>query len=594
LQLRLAEGRADWPSLCILGAGFALLAASLYTERWYHWAGVALLLLAWAPWRIFPANAIGLLVAAYSAWLFVNGLFLTPVYSSEGVYQPLMLFGGFVALAAVDRVQRILVFRAGTALVMGLVLLGMAQYLFGIGYVSDFSYRAAATFMTPNTFGTVINLFLAPLAALYVLGGAKRALGPCLWLFAGLVATESRGAMLAFICGLAYMAVTLVMAGIPGWFRRFAGLLGGFAAAWLAVTGLARALATFFRPAWDHGPSLATWMGRPTWDRIEIYSATWKVLMEHPWSGWGANMFFPAFESVKPDLLRSSVFFYAHCDYLQIWLEFGAGGLVLLVLLVAVSLLTSMLAFRRLKQPLLLACGAALAACFAHSAIDFPLYVPLCLMLVGAFLGTLSAESRGWGLPAGMQAVLSGAFSRVSPLIRGTVVVAAIAWLSQPMIAEIATLRSVRLLQQGEARDAIYWESVARRLEPRHAVHYWAEAMIWREQLNVTRNPLFAAEADARFAEGIRANPYEVANIQGRAALHRRYPELLKNPASPEEILSWTRGAAQLRPQQGNVQADHARALAYAGRRDEARSLARVLADKFPRSESVQRLKGEL
>jgi hypothetical protein len=215
-------------------------------------------------------------------------------------------------------------------------------------------------------------------------------------------------------------------------------------------------------------------------------------------------------------------------------------------------------------------------------------------MLTGAYLGVLAKHGEGQPLPAEARAAIARISDRLTPAIRGTLVAAAIIWLSQPLIAEMASYRSVRLLERGETRDAIYWLSVAQRLEPRYPVHYWSEAMIWYQQLAVSRNPLFAAEADTRFVEGIRANPYEIACLFGRVALHSSYPELLKKPASPEEILGWTRRAVALRPQEGRVQAEHARALARVGRVDEARSLARALSVKFPDSRAVRRLGKEL
>ena len=103
------------------------------------------------------------------------------------------------------------------------------------------------------------------------------------------------------------------------------------------------------------------------------------------------------------------------------------------------------------------------------------------------------------------------------------------------MFAEMAVYRSIAVLQRGDARDGIYWQSVARRLEPRHPAHYWAEATIWQEQALLTRNPLHAAQADALYTEGARVNKYEVANLIGRIELHRLHAELLKKPASPAE-----------------------------------------------------------
>lgn len=593
------EGRAAWPSLFVLCAGLSLLAASLFTDRWYQWAGVALLALASAPWRSLPANLLGLVTVSYCAWQLVNAVFVSPVYAAEGIYQPLMLLGAFAAFAAVGRDRAVELFGAGVALVSGLVLLGLLQHFFGIWQfdlpvwrLPENPLRAAATFVTPNSFATAINMFLVPLAGLYLVGGSRRRLAIVLWLFAGLVASQSRGGMLAFLAGLAFVAVCLGFPVLRQGERRILHLLTGLLAVWIVV-----AFAGMFVPAAPgdaaRASAIAPWFGRGMVDRSDLYAATVGLIREHPVAGAGANMFFPLFEAVKPASLWDSEYFYAHNDYFQAWLEFGAPGIALLLLLVTAALVIARRAHRRAPGDAIpLACGAALATCFAHAVVDFPLYIPFILMLAGAYLGALAAHTGG-RLPAPAARFADRALYVVSPPIRWALAVAALSWLAQPMLAEMAVLRSIVVLARGEARDGIYWQSVARRLEPRHPAHYWAEATIWREQAILTRNPLLAAQADALFVEGMRVNRYDVGNLLGRINLHRRHPALLKDAASPAEVLSWADRAATLRPQNLTVQAELARTLAYAGKRDLARAKARGLVEQHPNSKFARRLAAE-
>ena len=186
----------------------------MFTDRMYQWAGVALLALACAPWRSLPANLLGLATVSYCAWQFANAVFFSPVYAAEGIYQPLMLLGAFFAFATLGRDRAVELFGAGVALASGLVLLGLLQHFFGASMLDlavwrlpENPLRGAATFVTPNSFATAINMFLVPLAGLYFVGGSRRYLAIPLWLFAGLVATQSRGGMLAFLAGLAYVVV---------------------------------------------------------------------------------------------------------------------------------------------------------------------------------------------------------------------------------------------------------------------------------------------------------------------------------------------------------------------------------------------------
>lgn len=595
-----SKGRAAWPSLFIFGAALFLLAASLRTERWYQWAGVALLALACAPWRSLPANLLGLATVSYCAWQLVNAVFVSPVYAAEGIYQPLMLLGAFAAFATVGRDHAVELFRSGVALVAGLVLLGLMQHFFGIWNtdiavwrLDDNPVRAAATFVTPNSFATAINMFLVPLAGVYIVRGSRRSLAILLWFFAGLVATQSRGGMLACLAGLAYVAVCLGFQVLRQERSRILHLLAGLLAVWIVV-----ASAGTFVPAAPGDAArasvLAPWFGRGMVDRSELYAATLGLIGEHPVAGAGANMFFPLFETVKPASLWDSEYFYAHNDFFQVWLEFGAPGIALLLLLVTAALLIALRAHLRAPgDSIPLVCGAGLAPCFAHAVVDFPLYIPFILMLAGAYLGTLAAHAGGH-LPARAARIANRALGVVSSRIRWMLALVALLWLAQPMLAEMAVYRSIAVLERGDARDGIYWQSVARRLEPLHPAHYWAEATIWRGQAIMSTNPLLAAQADSLFADGMLVNPYEVANLLGRIELHRRHPELLKRPAPPAEILSWAERAAALRPHRPAVQVEFARTLAYAGERERARRLARSLLEQYPDLNVTRRLAAEI
>jgi hypothetical protein len=171
---------------------------------------------------------------------------------------------------------------------------------------------------------------------------------------------------------------------------------------------------------------------------------------------------------------------------------------------------------------------------------------------------------------------------------------AAFAWLAQPMVAEFAVWRSIVLLTRGETREALHWQSVARRLEPRHPAHYWAEATIWRGQAILTGNPLLGTRADEVFAEGTRVNPYDVANLLGRMEMHRRHPELLYKVAPRAEQIAWAERAASLRPVNLTVQAEVVRTFASAGELARAQQLARSLLAQYPESRLARRLAAEL
>jgi O-antigen ligase len=585
---------ADTRSLLILfAAALFLLAASAYTERWIHWAGVVLLLFSCGRWRALPGNALSALVLAYAAWHLVNAVFISPVHASEAIYQPLMLLGGFVAFATAGRARAAAMFKAGTALMAGLSMMGLAQHWFGIGYLQTVSDRAVGTFITPNTLASALVMFLVPLAALYVAGGQTRVLWAALALFSGLVATQSRGGMLAGLAGLGFVALCFGPAVLRARWRKLLTLLVGGIAAWMIVAAIAALAAPLATPDLPRLSATDAWLARGVAERPFIYGATLEFILQRPFAGYGANMFYPLFESVKTDDLRSSIYYYAHDDYLQEWLEFGAPGVLMLIAIVLLSLAT---AFRGQRSDpadsLPVACGGGLAACFAHSIVDFPLYVPFLLMVVGAFLGTLSAHS---GILQSRQEAFA-ALRRTPhlPLASGALLLAVLAWLAEPVGAELALEHAVRRVARGDVSDGLYWQSVARRLQPRQPAFYWYEGQTWEAQAVHNRNTDQAAQADALYAEGHRVQPYDVGVLLARAHLHRQHSDLLRRPASPEEVLGWATEAVALRPRNVTARAEYAYALEFAGRREEAREVARGILAQYPDSAGARRLAADL
>ena len=147
----------------------------------------------------------------------------------------------------------------------------------------------------------------------------------------------------------------------------------------------------------------------------------------------------------------------------------------------------------------------------------------------------------------------------------------------------------------GEVSGGLYWQSVARRLEPRNPAHYWAEAVIWRELAMETGNRAYWAKVDRLLADGIQANrPYSFSTQMERARLHRRHAQHLEHPAAPAEVLAWVDAALATAPGAFEGQVERARALDYAGRGTEARRLARELLGRRPDSPLARKLVEDL
>jgi O-antigen ligase len=583
------------PSLCFLGATVCLLVASLLTGPVYRWVALLLLSAGILARSRFTPNALTIAVCIYGGWLLVNAAMVTPNYTAENLYRPLILVSGFFLVGALERDAMLRLFRIGVGLTALLVLLGFAQVLFGFWHSTANAVRAGAVFAVPNTFATAINLFLLPLLALIAMRcGGKFALACCLWLFAGLVSTESRGGHLGFAAGCGFL---LVMVGFPadrqGW-ARLVSLTALFAV--VAVTVVAALV--FAHPS---GPGKTGGFGETVFSRggsgrAELAGVALAHVLDQPVLGAGANMFPPLYQMSKPSHWDNDAHYYfVHNDYLQVWLEFGALGLLLLLGLVAAAGYALVRARGDTRHdPWPIAIGAALSSLFAHAAVDFPLFVPYLLLISGAYLGALAQVA---GPQPTLQALLHSIKERIGAAGRPVlvaIVAALLAWTSMPAMAALCADRALSHLSAGRMAEGLKWQELARWLERRNPIHYWAEAVMWRELALETQVPNLADKADELHVSGIAANRLEAINYVERSRLHRLHGPLLRRAASASEILQWTAEAVRLRPYSLVTQAEHARALANAGRIEEARHISRGMLERRPEAALVRRLAMEM
>jgi hypothetical protein len=278
----------------------------------------------------------------------------------------------------------------------------------------------------------------------------------------------------------------------------------------------------------------------------------------------GFNALLEAGRLAVPSYGADGVTYFAHNDYLQTLVELGLPGLAALL---AMVLLPFAMALRRGLRDLgdpraLVAALAAIATMTVHAAVDFPFYVPVCLLMFGLALGAAdrilapedSIRKRWHAGPARLAGIVIAAMTGLL--------------LVPPVAAEAAAGVAQRKWLSADAQAAAYWFEVARRLEPRDWRYHWYAGQFWLAQVALNGNPVAARQADDAFAAGFAANPHEPRNLIGRIATHRRFGALVGTPAGPEALRGWMDRALTLAPLNAQALTEQAALLGHLRRLD--------------------------
>lgn len=265
-----------------------------------------------------------------------------------------------------------------------LLVIGLVLALMGVYQVLVLEQHARSVFETRNTHAAFLNLVALPASAYFLQTIADKTvprhysviLGTVLFaLFLSIFLTASRGATLSLAISAGLLAA-LTLRSVP---RRALVLLLGL----LAVAFLVSKIA--------HG-ELSERLPQLVQDspRLIIWESSWNLLQASPWQGIGLGLFYLAYPPYRNPADNTGGFF-AHNDYLQIWIETGLPGLILLL---AVLVAASWLFMRALRKTGLrggnhlemtgLFCG--LLAVAAHSVVDFNLYILSIMMMSGLSL----------------------------------------------------------------------------------------------------------------------------------------------------------------------------------------------------------------
>jgi O-antigen ligase len=491
-------------------------------------------------------------VVAYVGWTVAND-FLNRPYTAAGLFHPAFLLTGFYVARRWNVEPHKGALRAFFASAAILAVWALYQASSGQG-------RGHAFFETPNTLATVLNLGLAPVLVLIAYGERRPlALGVAVVLFAGVVATLSRGGLFSLAAAL---VIVSLFAGtrprIDGLYRLAAAVTLGGVLALLALE-IPRWLGTpAGSPVGGIGDVVST-LTASAGSRSELYSLALSSVAAHPWLGSGYLAFQSLLEAHRaqvPSYGTQDITYFAHNDYLQTLLELGIPG----VAAFAAMLLTPFWAAIRARRSAcddvtLLAVLAGIAAMGIHALVDFPFYVPICLLLFGALVG--EADRLTARAPS---AAPVGPFA-ASRLLKALAAAAVIAVLGAPAVAEGLAKYGERSWRSGNAQSAAVAFELARKVQPRDWRYHWYAGQFWQAQALSNANREAAERADRAFAAAVSANPVEPRALLGRLATQLRLGTLLKSPQSAATLRRWADDALALAPLNPAVRQDSAAAL---------------------------------
>ena len=480
----------------------------------------------------------------YALLVALNALLVSPAYTPAGLYHPLLLALGFAVFRRFGDATELRSAIAALALGAILAAWGLAQ----IGPLGV--ARAHALFETPATYAAVINLMLVPLLALVVTG---RRAAPLLavggLLAAAMFAAGSRGGLLALAAGLGAAVILALRAGMMQR-RGLALALALLAAGWILAAGLRALPWTGSVGSGLEAPPTIEEQAASTRSRLELYDLSWRAWLERPLAGTGYLTFRYVLEQGRakvPSYGASLETWFVHNDYLQTLQELGPLGLAALLALVG---LPAWLGLRRIpvlpvdRRAAALATASSLAAMGFHALVDFPFYIPACLVLYGALLGSLDRRlAEGHASAARpLHAAIWIRAARTGLAVLGGVI------LLRPVVAEAAAEWGLNRSASGRSQSAAFWLEAARRVEPADWRYHWYAGQFWDGQASVSGKREAARLAARAYAAGFEANRMEVRNLLGKISVHRRHGKLLDAPADSLTQATWVAQAEALAP----------------------------------------------
>ena len=373
----------------------------------YHWQTNSLfLLLALVMTVLFRSYRTGLILPAHPAILWFSGFLgwtaLSMAWSpatGESYLQVLVFSSGLLAMLlafwANDRQWRFFQYQL---IALGLLVIVYTSYQAFKLNVD----RPSGFFLNWNTNSAFLGLILLPSCAMHLLRVTQGRSTFFMGLFLAcctfaMALGQGRGSFFVLAIGLTllFFAYRTQARANRGILLTLAWIIAGYALADLLHGGglLSRRVITTIQATNGDANDLHT-LGS---GREYLWAAGWHMYLDRPWLGWGINIFHWLYPLYRPPQIVEYGQ-YVHNDYLQFLIELGPIGL-LLCLCWVVSLL--LLGWRLFRSPgeaeqrfNNLAIALACAAMLLHTFVDFHLYQPSMLILLGAYAGRLCRQQR--------------------------------------------------------------------------------------------------------------------------------------------------------------------------------------------------------
>lgn len=506
-----------------------------------------------------PINATTVLMGAFFSYLALSTLWAVVPYTAAYFLLIMMLMPLlFIAIICTGRAETML--RAGVAgvsvVMLGVMLWALIQFFFLNN--EGFGARIKDPFLDPNNLAAFLNMAFLPLLALSFRRNSPRvrALYAVLSLlfFVALLATNSRMALLgAAISFLVMMPVVIRQTRHPSLTA-----LGLFAVAAVIIF-----LANYFTKGtlffylsdilnFEKSVSMT--------ERMALWMASLRIFSDHFWFGTGLASFFFFYPQYRQPEDTSDGYF-AHMDPLQIGLETGIFGYVLIYAFLIAVLCRTIRVIRLTHlsgadRLMVLAPFCGLLTICIHMHMTFCLYLPANTICIAILLAWWYAVTQRYVSDPVL--AIADHERRVRPmLMTGTAIILmvwALVWTAQASAGIYLNLKTGYAVSQHDmaaAEDYLRWQ---KRLSPVSSHRpYERETQMVIEALKASRN----ASRETRRTlvdRGLRAVDQAIIRQPRHGSLRNQKAMLLYlagdelRPGAVDEAISVLRGALRTDP----------------------------------------------